>query len=86
MALTAKGRADLPKKDFAGAGKSFPIENKSHARAAISGASRSEHAGNISKTQEASIDAKAEAKLDDGRGKMASAKHGKDSKHHVNYG
>lgn len=84
--MKASTRNDLPAKAFAGKGRSFPIEDAKHARLALAGASRSEHAGNISKTQEASIDAKAEAKLDDGRGKMASAKHGKDSKHHVQYG
>jgi hypothetical protein len=33
--LTAKARRSLPKKDFAGPGRSFPIPDKSHARAAL---------------------------------------------------
>ena len=33
--LTSSGRSNLPKKDFAGPGRSFPIENKAHAKAAI---------------------------------------------------
>lgn len=61
--LTAKSRAALPKKDFAGPGKSFPLENKKHDRAAISGATRSERAGNISPATEDRIKAEARAKL-----------------------
>lgn len=64
--LSAADRKSLPKKDFAGSGDSFPIEDKTHAREAISGATRSEHAGNISSSEEASIKAKARAKLGDG--------------------
>jgi hypothetical protein len=33
--LTAKARKALPAKDFAGPGRSFPIEDKGHARAAL---------------------------------------------------
>lgn len=33
--LTAKGRRDLPSKDFAGGKGSYPIENESHARDAL---------------------------------------------------
>jgi hypothetical protein len=33
--LTEKGRKALPSRDFAGPGRSFPIENKAHARAAL---------------------------------------------------
>lgn len=61
--LTSKGRAAIPASKFAGPGRSFPVENKSHARAALSGASRSEAAGNISAGQRAAIDAKARAVL-----------------------
>jgi len=63
MKLTTKQRSKIPAKEFAGPGKSFPIENKSHARNAISGAARSEKAGNISKAEEKKIVAKAEKKL-----------------------
>lgn len=62
--LTSKGRAAIPASKFAlPATKRFPVENKSHARAALSGASRSEAAGNISAGQRAAIDAKARAVL-----------------------
>lgn len=61
--LTAGRRASMPKSQFAGPGHSFPINDKTHARLAISGATRSERAGNISASTEASIKAKARAKL-----------------------
>jgi hypothetical protein len=47
----------------AGPNGSFPIGNKKHARLAIGGATRSYNAGNISKSTENSIKAKARAKL-----------------------
>lgn len=34
--LTKATRSKIPRKDFAGPGRSFPIENKAHARAALS--------------------------------------------------
>ena len=61
--LTSKGRKALPKRDFAGPGRSFPIEDKKHARLAISGATRSERAGNISSGEEAKIKSAARRKL-----------------------
>lgn len=33
--LSSTARSKLPKKDFAGPGRSFPVENKAHAKAAI---------------------------------------------------
>ena len=42
MDLTADNRKKMPSKDFAGKGKSFPVNDKTHARLAISGATRSE--------------------------------------------
>lgn len=57
--LTAKGRAAIPKSKFAGPGRSFPVEDKVHARMAISGATRSERAGNISAGTAARIKSKA---------------------------
>lgn len=67
--LTAKGRAAIPSSKFAGPGRSFPINDKSHARAAISGATRSERAGNISAGTEAKIKSAARAKLGGKSGK-----------------
>lgn len=61
--LTAKKRKAMPKGDFAGPGKSFPISDKTHARLAISGATRSANAGNISASEAAKIKAKARKKL-----------------------
>ena len=61
--LTAGDRKSMPSKDFAGPGRSFPISDPTHARLAISGATRSEHAGNISSSEEDAIKAKARAKL-----------------------
>jgi hypothetical protein len=34
--LTAKARKQIPGKNFAGPGRSYPIEDKNHARAALS--------------------------------------------------
>ena len=63
--LTAAKRKKMPAKDFAGGKGRFPINDKTHARLAISGATRSERAGNISSSEEASIKAKARKKLGD---------------------
>lgn len=61
--LSLAERRSMPAKEFAGPNRSFPVGDKVHAREAISGATRSEHAGNISSSEEASIKAKARAKL-----------------------
>jgi len=63
--LTVEKRKMMAKALFAGPGRSFPINDDNHARLAISGATRSERAGNISPSEEASIKAKARAKLND---------------------
>jgi hypothetical protein len=57
--LTTKGRAALPKKDFAGPGKSYPIENKAHAANAKARASQMAKAGKISSSEKGRIDTKA---------------------------
>ena len=61
--LTAARRKGMAKSEFAGPGKSFPINDDNHARLAISGATRSYNAGNISKSTEDGIKAKARRKL-----------------------
>ena len=61
--LTAKKRKAMPKGEFAGPGRSFPINDPTHARLAISGATRSQRAGNISASTAAAIKAKARKKL-----------------------
>lgn len=63
--LSTSDRKQMPKGEFAGPGRSFPVNDANHARMAISGATRSEHAGNISSSEEAAIKAKARAKLGD---------------------
>jgi hypothetical protein len=71
--LTAARRSKLPASKFAGPNKSFPINDPTHARLAISGATRSERAGNISPGMAASIKSAAREKLggyDDRRGRM----------------
>ena len=61
--LTKAKRDKMPKSDFAGPGRSFPVSDANHARLAKSGASRAEHAGNISASERAMIDRKADQVL-----------------------
>lgn len=61
--LTTAERKALPKSAFAGPDKTYPVEDKSHARAAKSRASGAVNAGRMSKAEEARIDAKADRKL-----------------------
>ncbi len=57
--MTAKTRNALPNSDFAGPNRSFPENDKKHARLALSGSTRSYNAGNISAGTKAKIDARA---------------------------
>jgi len=61
--LTAAKRKALPASAFAGAGTSFPVNDKVHQRLAIGGATRSYNAGNISKGTEERIQSRARALL-----------------------
>jgi hypothetical protein len=61
--LTSDERKKIPSSKFAGPGRSFPIEDKTHAIAAERLAPRSERAGNISADEEHKIVAKAKRKL-----------------------
>lgn len=67
MRLTTVQRHSKSRSSFAGGGpkgkEGFYIGDKSHARAAISGATRSFHAGNISQGTADRIKAKARRKL-----------------------
>ncbi len=56
--LSTKARNSLPGKAFAGPGRSYPIEDKAHARAALSRAS-----GNASPALQAQIKAKVRRKF-----------------------
>lgn len=71
--LTTRARKRLPRGDFAGPGKSYPIPDKSHARNAKARASQAVNAGRMSKSEESRIDAKADRKL----GKGAKSRTGK---------
>jgi hypothetical protein len=59
MKLTTKQRNALPDKAFAGPGRSYPVNDKSHAANAKARAEQAENAGRISTAQKAKIDAKA---------------------------
>lgn len=65
FALPARKGADG--KNAAGRG-AFPIPNKSHARAALRDAPHAEHAGDITASQEHTVERKARAKLGEPRG------------------
>lgn len=64
MKLSSGKRSSMPKSQFAGPGKSFPVNDPTHQRMAISGATRSFNAGNISKGTEQRIKSKARGLLD----------------------
>ena len=61
--LTAESRKKINPSQFAGPDKSYPVEDKAHARAAKSRASAAVNAGRMSKSEESKIDAKADRKL-----------------------
>lgn len=65
--LSTDERKSLPKSEFAGPDRSYPVPDKSHARNAKARASQAQNAGRISKAQEAKIDAKANRVLGYGR-------------------
>lgn len=61
--LSTKGREKLPQKDFAGPDRSYPVEDKAHARNAKARAAQAVKAGRMSGSEEKKIDAKADKKL-----------------------
>ncbi len=61
--LTVGKRNKLPGKDFAGPGRSYPVNDKSHAANAKARASQAVNAGRMSASEKAKIDAKADRKL-----------------------
>jgi hypothetical protein len=64
MDLTPKIRAGMPSSSFGlPASKGFPMNDPEHARLAIGGATRAEHAGNISAGTAARIKGMARRKL-----------------------
>lgn len=64
--LTTKKRNALPKSEFGGPDRSYPINDKSHAKNAKARASEMENKGKLSPSAKAKIDAKANRILDDG--------------------
>ncbi|MCJ2083725.1 DUF6582 domain-containing protein [Methylobacterium sp. J-090] len=63
--LTAKEREALPNRDFALPDeKRFPIEDAAHARNAKARAAQAEKAGNLSTSDKAKVDARADRVLD----------------------
>lgn len=67
--LTAAKRKALPKSDFAGPDKSYPVPDRSHAANAKARASQAVNAGRMSKETAAKIDAKANKVLGKGKSK-----------------
>lgn len=63
--LTTTERNKLPDSAFAGPNRSYPVEDRAHAKAAKSRASQAFKAGAISKAEEDKIDAKADKLLGD---------------------
>lgn len=61
--LNAPTRKALPKAAFAGPDRTFPINDATHARVAISGATRSMRAGHISPATASAIKSRARKKL-----------------------
>lgn len=61
--LSTATRKAMPRSEFALPGGRFPIEDATHQRMAISGATRAEHAGNISPEQAAKVKRLARAML-----------------------
>lgn len=57
--LTTKKRNKLPKSEFAGPHRSYPVNDKNHARNAKARASEMENKGKLSASAKAKIDAKA---------------------------
>lgn len=62
--LTSKQRNKLSKKEFAGPDRSYPVNDKNHARAALSRASEMKNKGKLSASEASKIKAKARKKLD----------------------
>lgn len=66
--LTTKARNKLPAKSFAGPDRSYPVPDRAHAANAKARASQQEAKGNLSASEKAKIDAKANKVL--GKKKM----------------
>lgn len=70
--LTTTQRKRLPKSEFAGPGRSYPVNDKEHARKAIQLSARGVKAGNISESTREKIVSKAKRMLgESGKGATA---------------
>jgi hypothetical protein len=65
--LDAAARKAMPNSKFALPGKRFPLNDATHQRMALSGAPRAKRAGNITASQEESIESRARNLLNKGR-------------------
>lgn len=63
--LSTKARAKLPAKEFAGPHRSFPVNDRGHAEAAIFDVGRAVKAGHITAEEGARIKSEARRKLKD---------------------
>jgi hypothetical protein len=61
--LTGKGRKHMASSKFALSGKRFPVEDKPHARDALSRVTQSLHKGNVTPAQAAKVRHRAECVL-----------------------
>ena len=61
--LSSGQRKAMPKAEFAGPGKSYPVNDANHARNALARASQMEKAGKLSPSAASKIRAKAHKKL-----------------------
>jgi hypothetical protein len=69
--LTAAGRAALPPSAFAGPGESYPVEDKDHAKAALSLVGRGLADGKLTAAEAAHIRGRARAVLGTAKSHMA---------------
>jgi hypothetical protein len=67
--LSSSARKALPKAEFAGPDRSYPVPDKSHARNAKARASEMERKGKLGRGEEKRIDAKADKVLGKTKGK-----------------
>lgn len=65
--LTAAERKALPASKFAGPGRSYPVEDKNHAKFAEAMATKEQHKGRLSPAAASRIRAKAERVLKGGK-------------------
>jgi hypothetical protein len=65
--LTTKKRKKLPDSKFAGPDRSYPIPDKSHARNAKARAAQQVKKGHLSKSEERTIDRKADQVINKGK-------------------